>query len=611
MNDALKAKLATLPLKPGCYQMKDKDGQIIYVGKAKKLKNRVNQYFVGTHNLKTTLLVKDIADFEYIVTNSEKEALLLEFNLIKKYRPMYNIALMDGSSYPYIRLTLEDYPTLKVVRDARKMKKARYFGPYPVAGSARQIVDLLNKMYPLRKCLNMPKKVCLYYHLGQCLGPCEYPIEPKVYNDLVSHIVRFIKGDTASMMKEAIEKRDAASAQLQFEQAARYQELIEAISHVTASQEIIYEKSKDVDVFDYYVDKGYISIVGLLIRSGRLIHRHLVLQPLYGDAEDVFTSFLMQYYQKNVLPDLLLLPPSDGIDATGLQESLQVKIHQPQRGTVRKLLMMASENAKINLDQKFEVIDKRQQGLTEALDQLEQITHTKPGRIELYDNSHTAGQQAVGAMVVYYDGQPSKKDYRLYKVHNGGDDFANMQEVLYRRLQKSVMENTVLPDIIIVDGGAPQIRAAAAVKNELQLSFKLLGLAKDDKHQTNTLLDEDLQAVNLKRDSPLFFLLTRMQDEVHRFAISFHKKLRLKNMAHSLLDDIPGLGPVGQKKLLNHFGSARRLLLAEVAEIGTVIGPKEAEVVYGFIHENEKLELNSQDCYTETQGQKNENSTDE
>jgi len=586
MNEALKAKLSTLPMEPGCYQMKDKDGQIIYVGKAKKLKNRVNQYFVGTHNLKTTRLVADIADFEYIVTNSEKEALLLEYNLIKKYRPMYNIALMDGSSYPYIRLTTEDYPTLKVVRDANKMRHARYFGPYPVAGSARQIVDLLNKMYPLRKCKAMGHRLCLYYHLGQCLGPCVNRIDPAVYQQLVAKIVKFIKGDTGEMMREAIAKRDAASSALQFEQAAKYQELIESIQHVTSTQEIIYDDDSDADVFAYVVDKGYISIVGLLIRGGRLLHRHLVLQPLYGDAEDVFSSFLMQYYQHNVLPDVLLLPMQDGLDAIALAESLQVRIHQPQRGKQRKLVAMALDNARINLDQKFEVIDRRQQGLDQALTQLAAIAGVQPHRIELYDNSHISGTQAVGAMVVYYDGVPSKKDYRLFKVHNGGDDFANMQEVLYRRLQKGVMDKGVMPDIIIVDGGAPQIRAAAAIKQELGLGFKLMGLAKDDRHQTSTLLDDQLQAVALGRDTPLFFLLTRMQDEVHRFAISFHQKLRSKGMAHSLLDDIPGLGPVGQRRLLGRFGSVRRLQAAGQQEIAAVIGPKEAAVVHSFIHKD-------------------------
>ncbi len=588
MDDALKAKLATLPLQPGCYQMKDKDGQIIYVGKAKKLKNRVNQYFVGTHDLKTTRLVADIADFDYIVTNSEKEALLLEFNLIKKYRPMYNISLIDGSSYPYIRLTYEQYPTLTVVRDAKKIKKARYFGPYPVAGSARQIVDLLNKMYPLRKCRNMGHKVCLYYHLGQCLGPCEYEIDPQVYKELVSKIVRFIKGDASEMIADAVRQRDQASAALQFEQAQKYQNLIESISHVTSSQEIIYDNRTDADVFVYYVDKGYISIVGLLIRAGRLLARHLALEPLYGDPEDVFVSFLMQYYQKNLLPDILLLEYDPAADYQALSENLQVKIHQPRRGAQRKLIAMGLENARINLEQKFEVIDRRQQGLDKSLDQLAEISGVTPHRIELFDNSHTAGSLAVGAMVVYYDGLPSKKDYRLYKVHNGGDDFANMQEVLYRRLQKAVAENSLLPDIIIVDGGAAQIHAASAVKSELGLDIKIMGLAKDERHQTSVMLDEELQAVAIQRDSPLFFLLTRMQDEVHRFAITYHKKLRSRNMAHSLLDDIAGLGPVGQKKLLNHFGSVKKLQEADQAQIAGVIGPKEAAVVYSSLHDPQK-----------------------
>ncbi len=591
----LKSKLQTLPTEPGCYLMKDKNGEVIYVGKAKNLKNRVNSYFTGTHNNKTTKLVANIVDFEYIVVPSEKEALLLEYNLIKQYKPRFNIMFMDDASYPYIRLTKEQYPTIKLVRDKKKMKNAVYFGPYPNAGYAKELLSLIERLYPLRKCKNLEPRVCLYYHIGQCLGPCEFEIDKSVYDDLCAKITDFLNGKTEEITKEITAKRDEYSQQLMFEQAASQQELLEAIEHVTSNQIMQADKKASMDVFNYYVDNGYISIVGLLYLDGKLLHRHLLLKALYDDeeVEETFISYLNQYYSSNPLPKTLILPY--GIDVEVLKEVLDTKIIQPQRGDKRKLAELALENARVNLEQKFEIINKESTSQDEALAQLQSLIHCNTTRIELYDNSHTAGKQAVGGQVVYIDGKPSKKDYRLYKVSNENNDFANMQEVLYRRLFRALKMKTVLPDIIIVDGGMPQIKAGKEILDSLGItSVKLLGLVKNDKHQTASLMNDDYEIIDIEKDSPLFYLLTNMQDEVHRFAITFHKKLRSQNMNKSTLDEIKGVGPSRKRDLLKAFGTIGKIKEATVEQLSEVVPSNVARAVYDYYH-NEQPRLPKED----------------
>ena len=579
----LKSKLATLPMEPGCYLMKNRYGEVIYVGKAKKLKNRVNQYFVGTHDNKTTKMVSNVADFDYIVAPSEKEALILEYNLIKQYRPKYNIMFMDDASYPYIRLTLEQYPTLKVARDSKRQKNARYFGPYPNAGYAYELVDLLQQLYPLRRCRTMETKVCLYYHLGQCLGPCEFDIPKEKYNEIVDGITRFINGDTRETVEKLTRQRDEYSEKLEFEKAAKCQTLLEAIDHVTSKVNVEAKDRADEDVFDYYVDKGFISIVGLLYRKGKLLHRHLLLKPVYDDPDEVFVSYLMQYYQHNEPAKTLIIDKR--IDASALAEILPCNIHQPVRGAKRKLLALARENAEINLNQKFAIVNKEENDLEQTMEELRNLTGCETHRIELYDNSHISGEYAVAGMVVYIDGAPSRKDYRMYRVHNRNNDFANMQEVLYRRFFRAIREKTVLPDMIIVDGGASQIEAANAIVTALKLDVKIFGLVKNDKHQTASLMDSELNLLEVDRESPLFFQLTRMQDEVHRFAISFHKKVRSKEMTHSQLDDIPGIGPKRKKVLMRKFSTLKKIEEASVAELAEAVGQKEAEIIYQYFHQ--------------------------
>ena len=583
MNDQLQAKLATLPMSSGCYLMKDKNGTIIYVGKAKKLKNRVNQYFRGAHDYKTTKLVSNIVDFDYVVTNSEKEALLLEINLIKKYRPRFNIIFMDDKSYPYIRLTNEEYPTLQVVRDLKKQKDARYFGPYPDVQAARKTLELLQELFPLRRCKHMPNKVCLYYHMGMCLGPCEFEIEPGVYKKMREDIIRFLKGDIKEIEKELIIKRDTASENLEFEQAKKYHELLLSLSHVVAKQQVDFDHTKDIDAFGYYCDKGYIAIQGLFIRNGKLLDRAFRLEPMYDDALEMFTSFMMQYYLEHPAPNLLLLPQE--VDMELIQESVPFKVHQPVKGAYKKFLDMTVANAKQQLEHKFVVESEHLLKEEKAMSQLYELLQQDVSRIELYDNSHISGAFAVGGCVVFIDGLPQKHLYRHYKVHNENDDFANMKEVIYRRYSRMIEEEDVFADLIIVDGGVLQIHAAKEVLSTLGVDVRVLGLVKDDKHRTHALIDEYEQYFPIEASSELFFLLTRMQDEVHGYTIRFHQKLREKQQTKSILDEVSGIGEKRKKKLMNHFGSFKKIKEATIEQLSEILPQQVASDLYRVLHE--------------------------
>ena len=577
----IKEKLLTLTSEPGCYLMKDKNNEVIYVGKAKNLKNRVNSYFRGQHNNKTTKLVSNIVDFEYIVTPSEKEALILEYNLIKKYKPRFNIIFMDDCSYPYLRLTTEDYPTLELVRDKKRMKNAKYFGPYPNVGYARKLLELLQQLFPLRKCKNMPAKVCLYYHIGSCLGPCEYTIDPDIYLKMRESITSFLNGDTKEVIKEYSKKRDDFANNLQFEKAQECQKLLEAIDHVTSDDYMQFNSQKSSDVFNFYQDKGYISIVALQYRNGKLLNRHLNLKPLYDDELDAFISYLIQYYNSNPFPKELVLPIE--LADQSLEEIFDCKIIYAQKGDKKKLLELAKENCKINLQQKFEIINKQVNTSQKGLDQLQKLINHPVTKIELFDNSHIAGTNAVAAQVVYVDGKPEKKSYRLYKVSNANDDFANMKEVIYRRLFNGLQHKSSFPDIIIVDGGHSQVKAAKEILESLNItSIKILGLVKNDKHQTDELMNDDFSIISLDKESELFYLLTNMQDEVHRSAISFHKRTREKEMKHSLLDDIEGIGEKKKSLLLSKFSSIKKIKEASIEELSKVVGNKTAKNVYDY-----------------------------
>ena len=583
----LRDKLLTLPNNPGCYLMKDKNNEVIYVGKAKNLKNRVNSYFHGQHNNKTTKLVSNIVDFEYIVTPSEKEAFILEYNLIKKYKPRFNIMFMDDSSYPYLRLTIEKNPTLKLVRDRKKIKNAKYFGPYPNAGYARELLNLLQQLFPLRKCNNMPSKVCLYYHLGSCLGYCENQIDSNEISKMTDGIVKFLNGDTKEILDKTIEDRDVFASNMEYEKAGEKQKLINAINHVTSDNNMQFSSSLSEDVFAYSVDKGYISIVGLLYREGKLLNRHLLLQPLYDDENETFSSYLIQYYQSNPLPKQLLLPNIEALSS--LKELFDCKVLFPIKGDKKKLIELAIENSKINLKQKFDIISKDRNSFENAVNQLADLLDWPTDRIELFDNSHTSGTNAVAGQVVFVNGRAEKKSYRLYKLSNGNNDFANMKEVIYRRLFNSLMHQTVLPDIIIVDGGESQIKAAKEIVEQLQIEkVKILGLVKNDKHQTDNLMDDNYNIFPIDKQSDLFYLLTNMQDEVHRFAITYHKKLREKQQSKSVLDEIENIGVKRKSLLLKKFGSIKKIKEATLEQLSQVLGPSTAEKVYDYFRKEQR-----------------------
>ena len=571
-------------MSPGCYLMKNTDGKVIYVGKARKLKNRVSSYFTGAHNYKTTKLVDHIWDFDYIVTGSEKEALLLEINLIKDYTPEYNIMFMDNTYYPYIELTDETHPRLKIVRKT-KNKKNKYFGPYPDATAARNTFKLLNKLYPLRKCNHVPDKPCLYYSLHQCLGPCINEVDKSQYDEIRKELISFIHGNTKSKIDELTEKMMTASENLQFELAKEYRDLIRSIEYVTAKQNVQFGDYKDRDILGYFIDKGYISIQLFFMREGKLLYHDFNLEPVGEDFEEDLIRFLVTYYQTHPEPYELLIPQD--VDLELLTEILSCHVLQPQRGDKKSLVEMANKNAKEALEKKFLLKEKTDEKTILPIIELGQkLGIDTPHTIELYDNSNIQGAYAVAGMVVYKDGVPSKKDYRKYKINTveGPDDYASMKEVIYRRYYRLLMEQKEMADLIIVDGGLGQIKVAKEVIDSLNLSVHICGLSKDDKHSTAMLLDEDGNQVPIDTKSPLFFLLTRMQDEVHRYAISFHRQVRSKSLFSSILDEVEGIGEARKKKLLNHFKSVKKMKEASLEELEAVIPKNTAAKLYEVLH---------------------------
>ena len=571
-------------MSPGCYLMKNTDGKVIYVGKARKLKNRVSSYFTGAHNYKTTKLVDHIWDFDYIVTGSEKEALLLEINLIKDYTPEYNIMFMDNTYYPYIELTDETHPRLKIVRKT-KNKKNKYFGPYPDATAARNTFKLLNKLYPLRKCNHVPDKPCLYYSLHQCLGPCINEVDKSQYDEIRKELISFIHGNTKSKIDELTEKMMTASENLQFELAKEYRDLIRSIEYVTAKQNVQFGDYKDRDILGYFIDKGYISIQLFFMREGKLLYHDFNLEPVGEDFEEDLIRFLVTYYQTHPEPYELLIPQD--VDLELLTEILSCHVLQPQRGDKKSLVEMANKNAKEALEKKFLLKEKTDEKTILPIIELGQkLGIDTPHTIELYDNSNIQGAYAVAGMVVYKDGVPSKKDYRKYKIKTveGPDDYASMKEVIYRRYYRLLMEQKEMADLIIVDGGLGQIKVAKEVIDSLNLSVHICGLSKDDKHSTAMLLDEDGNQVPIDTKSPLFFLLTLMQDEVHRYAISFHRQVRSKSLFSSILDEVEGIGEARKKKLLNHFKSVKKMKEASLEELEAVIPKNTAAKLYEVLH---------------------------
>lgn len=596
MNERIKNKLALLPDQPGCYLMKDKNGTIIYVGKAKILKNRVRSYFRGSHDTKTERLVSEIDDFEYIVTESNIEALLLEINLIHKNNPKYNIMLKDDKTYPFIKITNEKYPRLMITRKVLK-DKALYFGPYPDVNAANETKKLLDRLFPLRKCNPSQKTPCLYYHLGQCLCPYAFDVDPQVYKDMVEEIKGFLSGGHTEIQDRLQEKMAYAAAHMEFEKAAEFRDQIKAIETVMTRQKMTNVDLIDRDVFGYAVDKGWMCVQVFFVRQGKLIERDVSIFPFYDDASEAFLTFIGQFYQENehFVPKEVLIP--DDIDKESVEALLATKVLQPQRGEKKKLVKLASKNAAVALNEKFDLIVRKQERTIGAVEKLGNAMNIPaPIRIEAFDNSNIMGTNPVSAMVVFIDGRPAKNEYRKYKIKTvqGPDDYASMREVIYRRYSRVLKEGLPFPDLILIDGGKGQVDIAKDVlANQLGVDIPVAGLAKNDKHKTSELLfGPDLEVVPLERNSQEFFLLQRIQDEVHRFAITFHRQSRSKNSFASKLDNIEGLGPKRKKNLLKEFKSLKNITAASVEELRKAGLPETvAKNVYRHLHQETTSEI--------------------
>ena len=578
-------KLALVPTKPGSYQMKNKDGIIIYVGKAKNLKNRLKSYFTGTVTGKTKMLVEDIDDFEYIVTSSELESLILEITLIKKYDPKYNIMLTDDKTYPYIELTKEKYPRLRVVRNVKRRRNLNYlYGPYPNVSAARKTVNMLNRLYPLRKCEHLKKELCLYYHIHECLGYCVKEVEPKVINEMSKEIVSFLKGDSSFIREKINKEMMAASEAMNYEKALELKTMLEDIDITLRRQKIDLNNNYNFDLVNYYVDKNYLSIQVFFIRNGLLVGRNKDIISSDLDIYEQVVEYIIKFYEKHtVLPHELLVP--EEIDGSLLEEYLRVKVTSPKKGKLKKLLDLARDNAKEVLEAEEEMLKKNDDLRLEAIDELKELLGTdKVSRMEAFDNSHLFGTFYVGGMVVYEDFLPLKDEYRKYKISSDvKDDLGAMKEVIYRRYYKVLMEDLTPPDVIVMDGGFNQVKIAVDIIRSLGLNIRVIGLVKNDKHKTSSIIDEEGRVLNVKSDSNLFLFFSKIQEEVHRFAITYHRNIKAKGALSSVLDMVPGIGEVRKKELLKKFGSLKKMKEATVEELSEVVSRDVAVILFDYL----------------------------
>lgn len=586
-----KEELSLVPHLPGCYLMKNKDNIVIYVGKSKNLKNRLSSYFNREHTGKTMMLVREIDHFEYIVTNTEMESLLLEINLIKKYTPKYNILYRDDKSYPYIELTDEKVPRLRIIRRINVKKiKNNLFGPYPNVGAARRVVEILNRVYPLRKCNTYEKRECLYYHIGECLGYCTKNIDEEIIKEMKTEIISFLNGNTKVLTNKLKEKMNKYSNNMEYEKALEYKELLNYINITTEKQKVDLDDRVNIDVVGYYSKDNYISIQILFIRGGKLLDRNRNIFPMVGDEEEELSNYLLNFYSKNVSnPKEILVP--DNIDTNTFSELFNIKFITPIKGEKKRILSLAEDNARIYYEEQMTYIKRDEDKINNSLNELkEKLNIPSADRIELFDNSNLFGSFNVSGMVVFKMGKPSKNDYRKYKITNDvNDDYGTMKEVIYRRYFKALKENTELPDLIIVDGGIGQINVAREVISSLGLKIEVCGLKKDDTHSTNMLLGkEPLEEIKIDKQSDLFLLLTKMQDEVHNFTISYHKNIRSKGALSSVLDNIEGIGEVRKNKLLKKYKTISKMKEAPLEELEEIL-PKDIAVSFkDFLQEYDK-----------------------
>ena len=582
-SEHIENKLKLLPDLPGCYLMKDINSKIIYVGKAKNLKNRVRSYFKSSHEGKTAKLVSEIYDFETIITSTDKEAFLLEITLIQKYTPHYNIKLKRGTGYPYIKITNEKDPVLKIVSQVKK-DGGYYFGPYPNVYAAQETLQLLQKVYPLRRCNGYQKRPCLYYHMGQCLGACFKEVDPAEYEKNIKKIKSFLSGNVGGIKRELTTKMQRAAEQLEYERAGEIRDQIRYVEMTVERQKIISNDNTPRDLFGFYMDKGWISIQVFFIRQARLMKREKRLFPCIDTPEAELASFILQFYnQKNrILPKEILVPET--IDKEILADILQTPVRTPKRGTKKELLALASKNAQLILEEKFRLLELDDRKTTGAMKEITDALGLPVGhRIEAFDHSHTQGSDLVSAMVCFVDGQPEKNDYRKYKLQtvDHADEAASTREVIYRRYSRLLKEKKPLPDLILMDGAEIQVQAAVDVlHNQLGLAIPVAGMVKNEHHKTADLLRQTGERIGLDPKSEGFYLLQRIQDEVHRFAVTFHRQVRAKNSLSSKLERIPGVGPKTRIKLLRNYGSLKRIAQASLEELQALgISKKVAQTI--------------------------------
>ena len=583
-------KLSLVPHKPGCYLMKDENGIIIYVGKSKNLKNRLSSYFKTSHKGKTAMLVRDICDFEYIITSSELEALLLEINLIKKHDPKYNILLRDDKSYPYIEVTNEKIFRLIVVRNPniKKRRNTKLFGPYPCTTAAKKVVDMINRIYPLKKCRHYEKKECLYYHINQCLGYCCREVPQDTLDEMKQEIISFLNGNSEIVTKKLNELMLSSSEKLQFERALEYKELLDYINITLEKQKVELDDNLNRDIIGYYTKNNYLSIQMLFIRGGKLLDHKSSIYPMIDSAEEELLTYISKFYDKHkIKPSEVIVP--DFINKEILSEAFDLKFITPKRGKKRNMLLLACENAENYYNEQITLIERDEQKKTKALRELATLLKMdKLSRIELFDNSNLFGNFNVSGMVVFIDGEPAKNEYRKFKITSDvNDDYGTMREVIYRRYFRVLKDKLKRPDLIIVDGGIGQLNVAREVLRELNLDIKTAGLKKDDKHNTNTLVGLDpIEEITIDKKSPLFLMLTKMQDEVHNYTISYHRQIRSKGSLASILDNIEGIGGVRKNKLLKKYKTISKMKEASLEDLEEILPIEIAKNFKKYLNNN-------------------------
>ena len=589
MINKFKEKLSLVPELPGSYQMKDKDGIIIYVGKAKNLKRRLKSYFTRTVTGKTKVMVSNIDDFEYIVTTSELESLILEITLIKKYNPKYNVLLKDDKSYPYIEFITNPYPLLKISRNPKlKKNKNNLYGPFPNVGSAKRCVNMLNRIYPLRKCEKLKKQVCLYYHLGECLGYCEKNVDQDKLSQMIKEIKSFLNGDSEFLIERLHKKMNNASNSLNFEKALEYKQMIDDINITLKNQIIILNRDYNFDLFNCYQSNNYISITTFFIRSGTLFGREKKIINTLSDKEDALLEYIIKFYEKNIIPKEIIVPSF--MDINLLANYLNTKVETREKGDIKKLIDLAEENSKIYLEEKEQTLTNNENKRMEAINDLKKLLKVdNVSRMESFDNSHLFGTYYVGGMVVFEDFVPKKDEYRKFKVESSvKDDLSAMKEVVYRRYYRLMMENAKLPDLIVVDGGELQVSVVKEIIDSLNLPINIIGLKKDDHHKTNSIIDKDLNTINIDSHSNLFLYLANIQEEVHRYAITYHRTIKNKGMLSSMLEMVPGIGDSRRKALLKEFSSLKKIKEASIEDLEKILPHDVAESLYNYFKENEK-----------------------